>query len=96
MEENMSTNDQTKKPGKKKRVRLKKINLNDIQKKLMNILARDTNHLLKLSEPDKLTKDDSLSLVNYLRLLKQLQKDTADDLDNMTDAELEKLANKKS
>lgn len=80
---------------KKKRLpRLKKIDIDLAHKKLLNTLAREIHHLFTLSVYEKLGKEDSLSLVNYVKLLNQLKKDSQQDLDSLTDEELEKIANK--
>lgn len=85
-------------PIKKKKSRqkrsLKGLNFDQLHKKLTTILERDIDHLLNISFAEKLNRDDSTSLVNYLKLFKILQKDEADNIANLTDADLEKLANK--
>jgi hypothetical protein len=63
---------------------LKNINLDQIQKKLLNVLERETNQLLVLSVDGKLDKDQS----------DDLNKE-AEELSEMSEEELEKLADKK-
>jgi hypothetical protein len=74
---------------------LKNINLDQIQKKLLNVLERETNQLLVLSVDGKLDKDQSDDLNKYLKLLKELRKQEAEELSEMSEEELEKLADKK-
>lgn len=85
----------TKKPRKSRAgSSLKTVNLQRAEKKLLNILDRQINKLLTISVSGLFSKDESLALVNYVKLLKQIQKDDNQDLDKMTDEELEKLASK--
>ena len=49
---------------------------------------------MELSFKQKLNKDDSASLTNYLRLVKELRKADEVDVGAMTDAQLEKLVGK--
>lgn len=83
-------------PIKPKRSRakrsLKAVDLEQLEKKLLTVLEREVHHLLDLSLALKLEKEDALSLGNYLKLLKTLKK--TDDIDNLSDAELQKIANK--
>lgn len=72
---------------------LKQVNLDHVQKKLLNVLLRDTNALLLESTRGKLNKDDAQSLNNYLKLIKDLKKVEDEDLNGLSDEELEKLAN---
>lgn len=83
------------KPKKKRLPRLKKVNVDEVHKKLLNILQREAHHLFTMSVVTKLDKDESQSLVNYLKLLNQLKKDDTIDLDKLTDEELEKIVSKK-
>lgn len=83
-----------KKPQKKRRIRLKKVDLDNLNKKLLNVLSREINHLMQLSFNHKLEKDDADALAKYVKLLKELQKDSTESNDNLTDEQLEKLASK--
>lgn len=78
---------------KKTKPRLKDVKLEDVKRKLLNILARESSYLWSLSINHKLEEEDSKALVNYLKLLKQL--DEPIDPDSYTIEELEKIANKK-
>ncbi len=71
---------------------LKNVNLTRSEKKLLNILDRQINMLLAVSNHDLFNKDQSLALVNYVKLLKQIQKDSTEDIDKLTDEQLEKLS----
>ncbi len=61
----------------------------------MNVLARETASLLMLSHKQKLTKDESVALTNYLKLIKDLKKEEDAGMENLSDEELEKLAGTK-
>jgi hypothetical protein len=55
--------------------RTRKINLPQLEKQLMTVLVRDTETMMLDSFGGKgLTRDQSYSLVNYLKLLKDLKK----------------------
>lgn len=73
---------------------LKRVNIERLAKKLMNVLDREVNSLLKLSATTGLEKDDANNLVNYLKLVKNLQKESYLEEENLTDEELEKIAAK--
>ena len=70
----------------RKGLSLRKINLDKVHVKLLNSLARDVDALLMESRQGKLTKDDAVSLINYLKLLKDLRKD---DKEKDNDAAIE-------
>ncbi len=101
MSQNNSDNPLTNPPNSPKRHRkskrgtsLKEVNLKRAHKKLLNILDRDINHLLLISREGELKKDQSQALVNYLKLLREFQKEDKLNLENMTDEELERIASK--
>jgi len=75
-------------------LRTSKVDLDRITKQLLNVLRRETRALLLASAPGKrLSKDDADMLVKYLRLSKDLKKSISkDEIDKMSDEELEKLA----
>lgn len=82
----------TKKPRKSRAgSSLKTVNLQRAEKKLLNILDRQINKLLTISVSNLFSKDESAALVNYVKLLKQIQKDDSLDLDQLTDEQLEKI-----
>lgn len=60
---------------------IKKAKMDKISAGLKAVLAREMEHLLVLSHAGKLGKDDSISLANYLRLIKDLKK-IEDDQDS--------------
>lgn len=72
---------------------LKKVNLERLQRQFENVLSREAVHLLKISHKSKLDRDGANALSSYLKLLKDLRKAELEDLDNLSDEELEKLAN---
>ena len=63
-------------------LRIKKPNLDQVHRKLLAILVRDTNHLLEASLKAKLNRDESNSLTSYLKSaiseLKALKRDRRD------------------
>ena len=74
--------------------RSRNVDLTKVQKRLLTILDREIAQLMRLSYKAKLNKDDSASLTNYLRLVKELRKADEVDVGAMTDAQLEKLVGK--
>jgi len=83
-------------PKKPRKVRagmsIKNVDLVKLNKRLLNVLSRDVVHLLEASYKGKLDRDDQQALTNYLKLMKDLQKQEEDALENMSDEELAKLA----
>ena len=73
---------------------LKRVNLSRLHKQLLNVLSRETTALLHISYRNKLDKDEAAALCNYLKLMKDLTKEEEKQLEQMSDAELEKLAAK--
>jgi hypothetical protein len=74
--------------------RLAPVNLDKIQLQFLVVLKREANRLLDLSHAEKLSDECSKTLVNYLKLLKDIRKSEAEDLESMTDEELEAMAAK--
>lgn len=72
---------------------LKRVKLNKVRDQLLNVLAREAQALLIHSHTEPLTKDQSQSLLGYIKLLKDLEKSPLNP-DNMTIEALEKIANK--
>lgn len=80
---------------KSKRARLRIINLDLVNKQLVNTLARDVRHLFRANVTNPLSEEDSKKLINYLKLLKELRKSvSADDMEKLSEAQLEKLIQK--
>lgn len=79
-------------PKSKGSRRLSPVDLDKIGQKLLNVLQREANVLLDLSYMDKLSADESKSLVNYLKLLKEFQSFELAALESLTDEELEERA----
>jgi|SRR5271166_3930212 len=67
------------------------VNLNKVHHRLLNILNRDVVHLMESSFKGVLTKDQSASLVNYLKLIKTLKELEKEKLSEMSEEDLEKL-----
>ena len=72
--------------------RIRKINLGLEMRRLKNVLHRETDRLLIRSKTRKLNKDESASLVQYLKLVKDLLKEEKDEEKGMTDEQLAKIA----
>lgn len=70
---------------------LKRVNLDKINRQLLNVLIRETIVLLKLSHAAPLSDSDSDKLLSYLKVVKTLREDDLGG-ENLTDEELEKLA----
>lgn len=78
------------KPVKATKRRIKKVNLDRLTKKAVHILDREIDYLFTLSKNHKLEEEDAKSLREYLKLLKQLQKE---DNTPISISDLEKIAN---
>ena len=86
------------KPHRKHRyvISAKNLNLDKIKLVLMNVLKRDTDLLLdKAMSGQALSKEQSVALVNYLKLLRELQKDREKELEDLPTEELQKLLGEK-
>jgi hypothetical protein len=73
-------------------VRVSKVELRIEMKRLKNVLRREVDKLLKTSVKKKLDKDEAASLVQYLRIVKDLMKEEKAEEAGMTDEQLSKLA----
>lgn len=67
------------------------IDLKVLLDKTRTILYREINQLMQESSNSLLSKDSSNSLVNYIKLLKDLIKEENDLFDDMTDEELKAI-----
>lgn len=88
-----SLNDTKKRKSQAPR-RLSPVNLDKIQHQFLIVLKREATRLMDQSFEDKLSDESSKTLVNYLKLMKDLKEMEAKELENLTDEELEKLAHK--
>lgn len=79
-------------PKSKGSRRISPVDLDKIGQKLLNVLQREANILLDRSWREKLSADDSKSLVNYLKLLKEFQSFELEALESLTDEELAERA----
>jgi hypothetical protein len=89
------------KPGRKKGQKVKRLtastkDLGLVHRRLMTILIRDIKHLMNRVSTLPLNKDQSTSLVAYLKLVKELRlakvKLEEEELDKLTDEQLAELA----
>ena len=74
---------------------IRKVDIEKVHKSLLNVLARDTAALLEASHLRKLNKEEATALTQYLKLIREIKKADDDELDTLSDEELEKLAEKK-
>ena len=72
---------------------IKRVNLNRLEKAGLTVLQREINYLLDKSFTGKLNKDDSISLRDYLRTIRDLKRDEDSQLSKLSDEDLDKLAN---
>lgn len=72
---------------------LRVIDINTVHKKLLNVLSRDINFLLESSYHGPLTPTEASSLVDYLKLVKTLKEIDKDNNENLTNEQLEAIAN---
>lgn len=70
----------------------KNVNLLKVRKKLMNVLSRDTDHLMKASFEGKLKESEASDLRGYLKLIRELIKQDVEDSGQITDADLRQKA----
>ena len=83
-------------PHPRKGLSVKRVNLDLLEKKVKNAIARDVDHLLRTALERNLSRDQANALVNYAKLIKELKKSEAADTETMTTAELEKLVEEES
>jgi hypothetical protein len=85
-----------KKPGNKAKRhsarRLRTVDLDYLDRQAKTVLHREICYLLDMSHVGKLSKDDSVALVSYLKAIKDLKKAADDDLASLSDEELAKVA----
>jgi hypothetical protein len=70
---------------------LKRVNLDLLNLKLLNSLARYVDMLLQKSLDGNMTKDDANCLFSGLKLLKDLKKTENENMEDLTDEQLKKL-----
>ena len=56
--------------------RTRKVEFASLEKRAKTVLDREINHLLDLSYDGKLDKEAASSLVNYLKAIRELKKDS--------------------
>jgi hypothetical protein len=71
---------------------VKRVSLDKVHKKLMVVLERDTNHLLRKSLVEKLSRDESGALNNYLKLIKELRGIEKEKESELSEADLAEIA----
>jgi len=73
----------------------KRVNLDQVHKKLLTSLNREANNLLRNSHKDKLNRDDAQSLIGYLKLIKDLRHIEKEKESELSDKELEEISKQK-
>lgn len=68
--------------------------IESLLEKGMEVLRREVSNLLVKSAQGKLSAPDGTHLVQYVKLLSELQKKKAEDLSEMTDEDLKKALDK--
>jgi hypothetical protein len=72
--------------------RLRSVDLSVLSKQCRTILAREVERLLDASFVEKLSKDDTASLMAYMKFLPDLKKQETAELDALTDDQLAAIA----
>lgn len=72
--------------------RLRHVDFDKLHDKLCTVLDREADRLLDISFEKKLTTEETKDLSNYLKLLQDLKKSELEELNKMSDEELEALA----
>jgi hypothetical protein len=70
-----------------------KIDLERLNRRLMSTLNKDSLHLFRLAQEEKLERDEAQSLVNYIKLTKDLLAQEAVKEKELSDEQLEAIAN---
>lgn len=91
--ENVPPDDAKKRKSQAPR-RLSPVNIDRIQHYFLVVLNREATKLMDESYLGKLSADSSKDLVNYLKLLREIRKSEEEDLEQLSDFELEKLNQK--
>lgn len=71
--------------------RLKNVNISKVKKRLKTILDIDSRELLRTARERKLNKDECFALCTYLKAINELEKQENEQIENLSDEELEKL-----
>jgi hypothetical protein len=91
------------KSGRSRRVR--KVELGKIKDQLFTVLKRETEKLMEESHKAKLSNEQSRKLINYLKLIRELEEEIpekppdpdeqdAEDHEDLSDEQLKKMAQK--
>lgn len=76
--------------------RLKRVEIDSVQRQLMVVLEREVQQLLDQSFLAKLSPPNAKDLANYLKLLKDLREAEEASLENLSDEDLQKLQKQKN
>lgn len=74
--------------------RLIPVDLDYIGRQFNTVLKREANRLLDESYAEKLSEESSKTLVNYIKLLRDLKQDQIREFEGMTDEQLEEILKK--
>lgn len=81
-------------PLKPPRRRLRPTDLSKVSQKMQMILEREINRLFDESATEELSENSHKKFLNYLKFLPDLRKQEDEDLENLSDEELNKLQEK--
>lgn len=71
----------------------KRINLDTLERQLLNAMSRETERILVKSKTESLKEFESKAIVQFLKTVKEIKKLNQDTINNLTDEQLEELAN---
>lgn len=77
---------------KRNKRRSRNIDIDKLEKQAKTVLAREIERLMDLSHDKAMEREDTIALQGYFKIIKDLKKDEADQLDSMSDDELERLS----
>lgn len=72
-------------------IRLSNVDLDNIEHRFLVVLKREAYRLMEESYVGKISDESAKNLINYLKLLKDFKKHQENELEKLTDAELEAL-----
>lgn len=87
--------DEGNKPGYRSRDGKRAINLAVLSRRFARALERESRHILSQSAQGKLDKNTAADLVNYVKLLKNLQEEEKDSIGKLSEDDLIEALDKK-
>jgi hypothetical protein len=74
---------------------LRKVNLDKLESRLLNIIYRDVNKILVKSYAEQLKESESKTITTYIKTIKEIKKLRQEETDNIPDSELERIIEEK-